>query len=63
MTKITVLGGTGYVGSNVVENAAARGHEVTALSRTLPEHRVPGIHSPGFSDFERPIGKASPDPR
>lgn len=43
MTKITVLGGTGYVGSNVVANAAARGHEVTALSRTLPEHQVPGV--------------------
>lgn len=43
ITKITVLGGTGYVGSNVVANAAARGHQVTAVSRNLPEHQVAGV--------------------
>lgn len=37
MTKITVLGGTGYAGSNIVAEAAERGHEVTAVSRHLPE--------------------------
>lgn len=43
MTKITVLGGTGYVGSNVVANAAARGHEVVAVSRSLPNTQVAGV--------------------
>lgn len=43
MTKITVLGGTGYVGSNVVANAVARGHQVTSVSRNLPDHQVAGV--------------------
>lgn len=43
MTKITVLGGTGYVGSNVVANAAARGHQVVSVSRNLPQNQVPGV--------------------
>lgn len=36
MTRITVIGGTGYAGSAVVEQAAGRGHQVTALSREIP---------------------------
>lgn len=31
--KVTVFGGTGYVGSAVCERLVKRGHEVTALSR------------------------------
>ena len=31
--KVTVFGGTGYVGSQVCERLIKRGHEVTALSR------------------------------
>lgn len=31
--KVTVFGGTGYVGSSVCERLIKRGHEVTALSR------------------------------
>ncbi|HBX80751.1 MAG TPA: NAD-dependent epimerase, partial [Propionibacteriaceae bacterium] len=34
MARITVLGGTGYAGSNIVKAAAARGHQVTSFSRT-----------------------------
>ena len=30
MAKIVVFGGTGYTGSNVVREAASRGHEVPA---------------------------------
>jgi putative NADH-flavin reductase len=37
MSRITVLGGTGYAGSAIVEQAAARGHDVTALSRGIPK--------------------------
>ena len=29
MARITVLGGTGYAGGNIVREAASRGHEVT----------------------------------
>ena len=31
--KVTVFGGTGYVGSAVAERLVKRGHEVTAVSR------------------------------
>ena len=31
--KVTVFGGTGYVGSAVCERLIQRGHEVTAVSR------------------------------
>ncbi|MFT4127519.1 MAG: NAD(P)H-binding protein, partial [Gordonia sp. (in: high G+C Gram-positive bacteria)] len=44
MSRITVIGGTGYAGSAIVAEAAARGHQVTALSRTLPDEPVPGVH-------------------
>jgi len=43
MSRITVVGGTGYAGSLIVAEAAARGHEVTALSRSLPDDRVAGV--------------------
>lgn len=43
MSRITVLGGTGYAGSAVVAEAAGRGHAVTAFSRTLPDDQVPGV--------------------
>lgn len=43
MSRITVIGGTGYAGSAIVAEAAARGHDVTALSRSLPEEPVSGV--------------------
>ncbi|PYI64904.1 NAD-dependent dehydratase [Arthrobacter livingstonensis] len=43
MSRITVIGGTGYAGSAIVEEAAARGHEVTAYSRSLPDPQIPGV--------------------
>lgn len=43
MAKITILGGTGYAGSNLVTAAAAAGHEVTLFSRSLPEAQVDGV--------------------
>ncbi|APU13131.1 NAD(P)-dependent oxidoreductase [Actinoalloteichus fjordicus] len=43
MSRITVLGGTGYAGSAIVAEAAARGHRVTALSRSLPEAPLPNV--------------------
>lgn len=43
MSRITVIGGTGYAGSAIVAEAASRGHEVTALSRSLPEQPTPNV--------------------
>jgi hypothetical protein len=43
MVRISVLGGTGYAGSAVVREAARRGHDVTAFSRTAPQEPVPGV--------------------
>jgi len=42
MAAITVLGGTGYTGANIVRTAAARGHAVTSVSRSLPAERADG---------------------
>ncbi|MFT3866064.1 MAG: NAD(P)H-binding protein [Solirubrobacterales bacterium] len=44
MSRIVVIGGTGYAGSAIVAEAAARGHEVTAFSRSLPKNPVPGVN-------------------
>ena len=43
MTRITVLGGTGYVGAAVVAEARKRGHDVTAVSRTAPTSPVDDV--------------------
>ena len=44
MSRITVIGGTGYAGSATVTEAAARGHQVTALSRSLPNAPVATVN-------------------
>lgn len=43
MSKIAVIGGTGYAGSNIVAEAKLRGHDVVSVSRKLPEHPVEGV--------------------
>jgi putative NADH-flavin reductase len=43
MSRITVIGGTGYAGSAIVAEAASRGHEVTAFSRSLPAEQIEGV--------------------
>lgn len=43
MSRITVVGGTGYAGSAIVAEAATRSHEVTTLSRSLPDPPVRGV--------------------
>ncbi len=43
MSTIVVFGGTGYTGGNVVREAAARGHEVIAVSRSEPKESIPGV--------------------
>jgi putative NADH-flavin reductase len=43
MSTIVVFGGTGYTGANVVREAASRGHQVIAVSRSQPTEPVPGV--------------------
>lgn len=43
MGKILIIGGTGYTGSNVVTEAASRGHQVTSFSRSAPTTPVAGV--------------------
>jgi uncharacterized protein len=43
MATIVVFGGTGYTGSNVVREAASRGHQVIAVSRSEPNEPFGGV--------------------
>jgi uncharacterized protein len=43
MSRIVVIGGTGYAGSAIAQEAAGRGHAVTSFSRSLPTDRVEGV--------------------
>ena len=43
MANITVIGGTGYAGRNIVAAAARHGHTVTALSRKTPAEPTVGV--------------------
>lgn len=43
MSKIVVIGGTGFAGTAIVKEAAARGHEVVAVSRSAPAESVAGV--------------------
>jgi len=43
MSRITVIGGTGYAGSAIVAEAAARGHQVTAFNRSRPDAHIPNV--------------------
>ncbi|OCG76542.1 NAD(P)-dependent oxidoreductase [Microbacterium sediminis] len=54
MTRIAVIGGTGYAGGHIVRTAADRGHEVISYSRTLPETPAPGVEyrEADFTDAE-----------
>ena len=42
MTRIAVIGGTGYAGSNIVAEAVSRGHSVISVARSVPTERVEG---------------------
>lgn len=43
MSRIVVVGGTGYTGGNVVREAVARGHDVVSVSRSEPGDPVDGV--------------------
>jgi len=42
MSRITVIGGTGYAGAAIVAEAVRRGHEVLAISRNAPAEPIAG---------------------
>ncbi|MGW9403130.1 NAD(P)-dependent oxidoreductase [Arthrobacter sp. NPDC055585] len=43
MARVVIFGGTGYAGSNIAREAAARGHEVISYSRRPPEQPLDGV--------------------
>src|SRR5690349_1793143 len=43
MSRIVVIGGTGYAGSAIVSEAVGRDHQVTAFSRSAPAEPVDGV--------------------
>ncbi|EML7270609.1 NAD(P)H-binding protein [Enterobacter hormaechei] len=43
MTRIHILGGTGYAGANIARTAKARGHQVVSFSKTEPAEAVAGV--------------------
>lgn len=42
MARITIIGGSGYAGTQIVREAVERGHQVTSYSRRSPEVRIVG---------------------
>jgi len=44
MTKILIIGGTGYAGSFIAAEAKRRQHEVTVLSRSHAQEQIQGVH-------------------
>lgn len=42
MTRIAVVGGTGYAGSHIVAEAVSRGHTVVSVARSVPAERIEG---------------------
>lgn len=43
MSTVVVVGGTGYTGSHIAREAAARGHTVVSVSRSAPAEPVDGV--------------------
>ncbi|MFD5226636.1 NAD(P)-dependent oxidoreductase [Microbacterium sp. NPDC058342] len=43
MARIVVIGGTGYAGSHIAREAVTRGHDVTVVSRSVPDAAVDGV--------------------
>jgi putative NADH-flavin reductase len=43
MSRIAVIGGTGYAGRHIVAEAAERGHSVLAIARRIPSERHAGV--------------------
>jgi 2'-hydroxyisoflavone reductase len=57
--KLLILGGTGFIGPNMVKYALARGHEVTILTRGKSATKVEGVEHI-IADREQELGMLSP---
>lgn len=53
MTRITILGGTGYAGGGIAREAASRGHDVTVFSRNPPANPIDNVVSVTGSALNR----------
>jgi putative NADH-flavin reductase len=62
MTRITVVGGTGYAGSAIVAEAARRGHEVVSVSRSVPAEEAvdADVRARAVADAEVVVSSLSP---
>lgn len=58
VSRITVIGGTGYVGSAIVREAVSRGHEVTVFSRHAPAEPVEVTYVQGTVDDSEALATA-----
>lgn len=43
MSRIAVIGGTGYAGSHILTEAVRRGHTAVSVARSVPVERTPGV--------------------
>lgn len=43
MSRIAVIGGTGYAGSHILAEAVRRGHTAVSVARSVPVERTPGV--------------------
>lgn len=43
MTRIHILGGTGFAGGHITREAAARGHQVVSFNRTRPQGDIANV--------------------
>lgn len=55
MSRITLFGGTGYVGSNVAKHAVEHGHQVTVVSRHEPTEKIDGVYYVSGSVTDRDL--------
>lgn len=54
MTRIAVIGGTGFAGSNIVAEAVSRGHSVVAVARSAPNESLEGVEYVQASILDAP---------
>ena len=43
MSRVVIIGGTGYAGGNIAREAASRGYEVISYSRNVPAQPLEGV--------------------
>ncbi|MFJ6678855.1 NAD(P)-dependent oxidoreductase [Microbacterium sp. NPDC091382] len=61
MTRIAVIGGTGYAGAHIVAEGVRRGHTVLSVARKVPADRVEGATYVEGSILEAPALAAEID--